>query len=190
MSRSISQLALLALPAVALAACERESAAPPQSNQAVSEIATRIPSAALVKPDGAAAGSVTVEETPNGVAVTIASTGLAPGAHGVHLHAVGKCDAPKFESAGAHWNPAGRQHGRDTPEGSHLGDLANIEIAADGKGESIFSIGAARLSDGTNAVADADGTSLVIHAKADDYKTDPSGNSGDRMACAVLAPAK
>ena len=188
---SIRQLGLFALPALALAACEGEPAATPETGEAASEIAPRlIPPAPLIKPDGTSAGSVTVEETPNGVGVTIAATGLAPGAHGVHLHAVGKCDAPKFESAGAHWNPAERQHGRDNPQGSHLGDLANIAIASDGSGESIFSIGAARLGDGPNAVADADGTSLVIHAKADDYKTDPSGNSGDRIACAVLTRAK
>ena len=118
--------------------------------------------------------------------MSIAAIGLPPGVHGVHLHAVGKCDGPKFKSAGPHWNPTSRKHGRDNPEGWHLGDLTSIEIGADGSGHSSFSIEAARLTDGPNALLDADGASLVIHANPDDYKTDPSGNSGDRIACGVI----
>ena len=186
MSRSVRRISLCAVPALILAACDQEPAAPLETDQATSEIATATAPAALIQADGTPAGSVTLKQDPNGVSVTIAAGGLPQGVHGVHLHAVGKCEGPKFESAGAHWNPTNRQHGRDNPEGAHLGDLANLSIGADGSGESIFSIGAARLSEGTNAIMDADGTSLVIHARPDDYKTDPSGNSGDRIACAVL----
>lgn len=189
MSRCLGQISLIAFPAMIIAACDREPAAPPATNQATSEISTTIAPAALIKADGTAAGSVTLNQDPNGVGVTIAATGLPPGVHGVHLHAVGACDAPTFESAGAHWNPTGRHHGRDNPQGSHLGDLANLNIGADGGGESIFAIGAARLSEGASAIMDADGASLVVHAKPDDYKTDPSGDSGDRIACAVVAAA-
>ena len=105
--------------------------------------------------------------------------------HGTHLHAVGKCDGPKFESAGSHWNPTGRKHGRDHLEGAHIGDIDNIAIAAGGSAKSIATVAVT-----ANALADADGTSLVIHAKPDDYKTDPSGNSGDRIACAVISPPR
>jgi Cu-Zn family superoxide dismutase len=91
---------------------------------------------------------------------------------------VGQCDGPDFKSAGPHWNPAGRQHGHDNPLGAHLGDLPNLSVGSDGRGTASFTV------DGD--MADADGTSLVIHADPDDNKTDPSGNSGARIACAVL----
>ena len=186
MSRSVRRILLLALPAFALAACNQEPAAPPGTNQAVSQPSeATIPAVNLITADGGAGGSVSLAESAGGVEVTIAATGLPPGTHGLHLHAVGLCDVPKFESAGAHWNPTGRQHGRDNPQGAHLGDLANVEIGADGSGNSVVAIEATQM-----AMADADGTSLVIHAKADDYKTDPSGDSGDRIACAVISPPK
>jgi Cu-Zn family superoxide dismutase len=177
---------LLALPALALVACNQEPTAPSDTNEAASTpVAATSPPVNLLKADGAPGGSVTLEDSASGVGVTIAAAGLSPGLHGIHLHAVGKCEGPKFESAGAHWNPTGRQHGRDNPAGAHLGDLDNIEIGADGGGNSALSIEATQM-----AIADADGTSLVIHAQADDYKTDPSGNSGDRIACAVISPPK
>lgn len=189
MFRRIGQISLSALTALILVACDREPAAPSVANQATSETSAKIAPAPLVKAEGVPAGSVTVKHDPNGVSLTIAAAGLPPGAHGVHLHAVGKCQGPKFESAGAHWNPARREHGRDNPQGAHLGDLANLEIAADGSGESIFAIGSASLTEGANAIVDSDGTALVIHAKRDDYRTDPSGDSGDRIACAVISAA-
>ena len=110
--------------------------------------------------------------------INVQAEGLAPGTHGIHLHAVGRCDGPDFKSAGGHWNPAGKQHGRNNPLGAHLGDLPNLNVDADGRGNASFAV--------NGDMADADGTSLVIHAGSDDYKTDPSGNSGDRIACAVL----
>ena len=140
---------------------------------------------ALIGPAGNSLGSVAVSEGANGVTLQIDAVGLPEGIHGVHLHAKGLCEGPKFESAGAHWNPAGKQHGRDNPLGFHLGDLANLEVLASGRGSTNVTVAGATLA-GANALSDADGTSLVIHAKADDYKTDPSGASGDRVACAVL----
>ena len=109
--------------------------------------------------------------------------GLAPGDHGLHLHAVGRCDGPAFATAGAHWNPASRQHGHLNPDGAHAGDLPNLTVSANGHGAINF------LATG-GSLADGDGTSLVVHAGPDDYRTDPSGNSGDRIACAVLAPPR
>ena len=188
MPRSARRISLAALPALILVACNSEPAAPPpEANQETSS-AVASPSApiALVKGDGSPAGTVILTETTDGIDVTIAATGLPAGVHGVHLHAVGRCEGPAFESAGDHWNPTSRKHGRDNPLGAHLGDLTNIEIGADGSGSSTFAVATARMTEGVNALMDADGASLVIHAQADDYKTDPSDNNGDRIACAML----
>lgn len=145
---------------------------------------------ALNGPDGRPVGTVTLSEDANGVTIKVDASAIPAGTHGVHLHEKGLCDGPDFKSAGAHWNPAAKSHGRDNPMGAHLGDLANFEIGAAGTATTMFLVGGVTMSGGGNALADADGTSLVVHATADDYKTDPSGNSGDRIACAVLAPPK
>jgi Cu-Zn family superoxide dismutase len=138
----------------------------------------------IMSADGKPMGTVTLSEDPAGMMINVAATGMPPGVHGLHLHEKGLCEGPKFESAGAHLNPQAKQHGRDNPMGAHLGDLPNLTVAADGSATASIPGGAATMA----SLADADGTSLVVHAKADDYKTDPSGNSGDRIACAVLAP--
>ena len=183
--RPLFQLSLVSL--VVLAACSREPQSAPVNQVAGGNTAEPVTPTEVELNDGTgkAVGVVTISENAKGVTLRLSVAGLPPGTHGVHLHEIGRCDMPDFKSAGAHWNPTNRKHGRDNPEGSHMGDLANIEIAADGGGSSIFSIAATRA-----ALADADGTSLVVHAKADDYKTDPSGNSGDRIACAVISPPK
>ncbi len=117
------------------------------------------------------------------VALDVKLSHIAVGKLGIHLHSVGRCDGPDFVSAGPHWNPAGHQHGKDNPMGSHAGDLRNIEVlvGAHSSGE-LFEIPGYKLSD----LMDSDGAAIVIHEKADDYKTDPSGNSGKRIACGVL----
>ena len=136
---------------------------------------------AILGPNGEARGFASFTSVGQRTTIKVDAERLPQGVHGIHLHAVGRCDGPKFESAGPHWNPASKQHGKDNPQGAHLGDLPNLTAGADGKASASFAI------DGD--MADADGTALVIHAKADDYKTDPSGNSGDRIACAVLTTA-
>ena len=146
--------------------------------------------AQLIDANGKAIGTVEMSEDSNGVTLKVTAAGLPAGTHGVHLHEKGMCEGPKFESAGAHWNPASKQHGRDNPMGAHLGDLANMEAADGAEASSTYLVAGVTMGGATNALADAEGTSLVVHAKADDYKTDPSGNSGDRIACAVLAPPK
>lgn len=131
-----------------------------------------------------------VVAVPAGLAVHIEAAGLAPGSYGVHLHAIGRCDGPGFTSAGPHWNPTGRMHGRDNPGGMHLGDLPNLSVAADGRGSLDFVVAGATLSGGgANDLLDADGAAVVVHAQADDYRTDPSGNSGARIACGILSPS-
>ena len=146
-----------------------------------------VEAANLVSNSGAVLGTVRVFSEPNGVTLRIDATGLPPGMHGVHVHSVARCDAPDFKSAGAHWNPTTRQHGHQNPNGFHSG---NLGVGADGRLVAGLLLPGARLTGsdyGTGPVMhDYDGVSLVIHAKADDEKTDPSGNSGDRIACAVL----
>ena len=139
------------------------------------------PSVPLVSSAGVSIGAMQAEPRAGGTYLRIAAEALTPGDHGLHLHAVGRCDGPSFESAGAHWNPAGRQHGHLNPAGAHAGDLPNLTASANGRGAINFLVTGGPL-------ADADGTSLVIHAQPDDYRTDPSGNSGGRIACAVIAP--
>lgn len=136
----------------------------------------------IVGPNGEARGVATFFSDGARTDVRVQAEGLPAGVHGIHLHAVGKCEGPAFQSAGGHWNPAGKQHGKDNPLGAHLGDLPNLTVGADGKGSASFSV--------AGHMADADGTALVVHAKPDDYRTDPSGNSGDRIACAVLTTAE
>jgi superoxide dismutase, Cu-Zn family len=138
----------------------------------------------LINAAGATVGTVRAWQTAGGVSFRIAATGLPHGIHGVHVHAVGRCDPPDFASAGPHWNPRGRKHGMNNPEGPHAGDLPNVEVAANGVlGATVVLPGASMAS-----LIDADGAALVLHASADDYKTDPSGNSGGRIACAVIRP--
>lgn len=132
---------------------------------------------------GAEAGTVTASTADGGMTITFDARNLAAGTYGVHVHTTGKCEGPKFESAGGHWNPTGKQHGRDNPNGAHYGDLPNLTVSAGGTGSTTFIIAGATIS----ALLDADGAAFVVHAKPDDYKTDPSGNSGDRIACGVFA---
>src|SRR3990170_3891692 len=181
---SIVSMASLA----ALAACDREPAvAPTGTNQGTAPLlASPTKPVPLITGDGSEAGTVILEETTNDVIVTVAVSSLPPGVHGLHIDATGMCDAPLFEAAGDHWNPTSRRHGKDNPQGAHMGDLLNIEIGANGTGSRRFLIPAAKLREGPTAIMDADGASLVIHADPDDYKTDPSGNSGSRMACAQV----
>ena len=138
----------------------------------------------LLNATGQSIGTVRAWQTAGGVSFRISASGLPHGLHGVHVHAVGRCDPPDFKSAGAHWNPVGRQHGMNNPAGPHAGDLPNVEVAANGVLTATLTLPNASMT----SLLDADGAALVVHASADDYKTDPSGNSGARIACAVIQP--
>ncbi len=144
----------------------------------------------LVGASGQTIGSVRAWQTAGGVTFRVDATGLPHGVHGIHVHAVGRCDAPDFASAGSHWNPAGRKHGTNNPAGPHAGDLPNVEVAANGVLGTTVTLPNASLTGpaGAGTLLDADGAALVIHASPDDMMTDPSGNSGARIACAVIQP--
>jgi Cu-Zn family superoxide dismutase len=145
--------------------------------------------APIKAPDGRILARAGVRAAGHSLRVRIDAAGLAPGTYGVHLHAVGRCDPPAFASAGPHWNPTARHHGRDNPMGMHMGDLPNFVVGTGGRGGFEYAIADATFAGpGADALLDSDGAAVVIHAQADDYRTDPSGNSGARIACGVLVP--
>ena len=143
----------------------------------------------LLGPNGELRGTAMLSQRPEGSVVRARVEGLAPGTYAIHLHAVGKCEGPKFTTAGPHFNPTMKMHGRDNPMGPHLGDLPNVVVGLGGIGTVDFTVPMLTLVGGLAPLLDADGAAVVIHAGPDDYKTDPSGASGDRIACGVL-PAR
>jgi Cu-Zn family superoxide dismutase len=142
--------------------------------------------AELKNTSGQPVGTARFTQAGNVVRILVEGTGLPPGPHGVHVHAVGKCDPPDFNSAGPHFNPTGKQHGALNPQGSHSGDLPNLTVAPDGNGRMETTTEQLSLGSGATSVWDADGSALIIHANGDDFRTDPTGNSGARIACGVL----
>ena len=145
---------------------------------------TRVGQASLSFANGLPAGTAQLVRDGSGLRILVATTGMTPGPRGVHLHTTGKCEAPGFTSAGGHLNPGGRKHGTQAPGGPHLGDLPNISIGQSGSGTLTEMIPGGETA--MAAIFDGDGTAVIIHAGADDYVTDPSGNSGERVACGVL----
>lgn len=131
-------------------------------------------------------GTVDLVQTPHGVLLKLSLKGIPAGEHAFHVHAVGKCEPP-FTSAGGHFNPGSKKHGMEAAEGAHAGDMPNLHVPASGELAVEVANPAISLVKGQpNSVFDADGSAIVIHAKADDYKSDPAGNAGDRIACGVI----
>lgn len=141
--------------------------------------------ATLRTADGAEVGRATATEVAGGLRFTIDARGMAQGTHGAHVHTVGRCDPPDFASAGGHWNPMNAKHGSMNPQGPHEGDLPNLIVDTAGRGTIGVTIPGATMA----GLLDADGAAIVVHANQDDLKTDPSGNSGARIACGVFAPS-
>ena len=135
---------------------------------------------------GQSIGTATLTADPGGVKITLAVKGLAAGDHAIHIHETAKCDGPDFKSAGGHFNPDHKKHGKDNPDGAHAGDMPNF--TADAKGGSTASVVApgVTMDDGPHSVFTGGGTALVIHEKADDMKTDPAGAAGNRIACGLI----
>lgn len=136
---------------------------------------------------GVRLGTLTLSRGVAGVRIDGALTGVPPGTHGIHFHQVGRCDGPDFASAGPHFNPTNAQHGIENPRGPHAGDLPNV--SANSAGQMIVDLATGRVTlstTGPTALFDADGTAIIIHANPDDQRTDPAGNSGERIACGVI----
>ena len=172
-SRTLASVAL-----VALAGCSTVADLPTE----------RIGSATIMRADGVPAGTAQLLASGDQVTLAAVLTGIPAGVHGIHLHTAGSCTRPDFSSAGAHLNPLARKHGATNPDGKHAGDLPNITIQPGGTGSLTADL------EGTRAqirdwLFDTDGTAILVHADPDDYRTDPSGNSGSRIACGVLRAA-
>jgi superoxide dismutase, Cu-Zn family len=146
--------------------------------------------AELKDKDGKSIGTANLREQAGGVVIQLQVKGLSPGLHAIHVHAVGKCEAPAFASAGGHFNPAEKKHGLKNPDGPHAGDLPDLYVTKNGSGRYEALTDAITLKSGSSAIFDADGSAIVIHASADDNTSDPAGNSGDRIACGVITAGK
>jgi superoxide dismutase, Cu-Zn family len=132
-------------------------------------------------------GAAELSYDKDGLRIDVRVANLPPGTHGTHVHEVGKCEGPKFLSAGGHLNPEGKQHGMDNPQGFHAGDLPNLEVGRDGRAHAVLYASRLRLDgNGPNSVFRPGGTSLVIHKHDDDYASDPTGASSDAIACGVI----
>lgn len=141
----------------------------------------------IINEKGAKIGTATFTQLAKGVQIDVSASGLKPGLHGIHIHETGKCEIPDFKSAGAHFNPTAKQHGYDNPQGEHAGDLSNLVAGADGKAQAQFVLTTVTLKKGVpNSLLKSGGTALIIHEDPDDMHTDPSGNSANRIGCAIV----
>ncbi len=142
-------------------------------------------SAELINASGASVGKATLQQAPSGVLIRIEVWNLPPGAHGIHLHAVGKC-SPDFKAAGGHINPHQRPHGLLNPDGPDRGDLPNLFVGAGATGKTEFFTTRVSLTTGTAPLLDEDGSAFIIHENADDHMTQPIGGAAGRIACGVI----
>jgi superoxide dismutase, Cu-Zn family len=203
--RSRIRVPAMAVAAAALllgAGCERRADVPPAQPMEGPPEQPVLPPEAGVAPgapeggyvvefigrQGQSMGGARLEPAPEGVLISVRITGLTPNQeHAIHIHGTGRCEPPDFQSAGPHFNPQGRQHGLENPQGPHAGDLPNLRADAQGAVDTAFVAAMVTLTMGTDqSLLREGGTSLVVHAGPDDHVTDPAGNSGDRIACGPI----
>jgi superoxide dismutase, Cu-Zn family len=177
-----SALLMSVLAGAALADDAKAKKPPPEKPAATKPVTVKLSDA-----KGKSLGTATLSADPGGVKITLAVKGLIAGDHAIHVHEAAKCDAPDFKSAGGHFNPEHKKHGHDNPDGAHAGDMPNFTVDAKGGSTATVIAPGVTLDDGPHSVFTGGGTALVIHAKADDLKTDPAGAAGDRIACGVIA---
>ncbi len=149
--------------------------------------------AVLINSEGKDIGYVLIQTEKAGVRLSFHLTSIPPGLHGFHIHETGKCEPPEFTSAGGHYNPLGKKHGKDNPKGEHVGDLPNLDVGPEGKLTHYvlwLSKPDIKLTDDPDGLLKKEGTAFVIHAKPDDYVSDPAGDAGPRIACGVIKPGK
>ena len=135
---------------------------------------------------GDSIGTARLTAAPSGVSIALAVKGLSPGEHAIHVHRTPACEGPAFTSAGGHFNPERKQHGLENPQGPHAGDMRNFTVGPSGESNATVMAPGITLDTGAHSVFADGGTALVIHEAADDLKTDPTGNAGGRVACAVI----
>ena len=174
---------MILLGATALSAC---STIDNLADDVAEELATQqVGTASLSFANDQPAGSARLLSSGDQLSMAVTVTGVEPGPHGFHLHTTGSCRAPDFTSAGGHLNPYDRNHGRLSPGGPHLGDMPNLQVGASGSANATFDV-SETPERALEEIFDADGTAVVVHAGADDYRTDPAGDAGSRIACGVL----
>ncbi|MGP1283592.1 MAG: superoxide dismutase family protein [Parasphingopyxis sp.] len=181
--RSIFLVPASGLP-FALIACAPVADAPVSPPPQAAEVAEAV----LRDASGAPRGEAMLTQLDQGIRLVLRVENMEPGVRAAHVHMTGRCDAPDFTSAGGHWNPFGREHGRDNPAGQHMGDMPNLIVGQNGTGLLEVTITGGRIEGGDAALLDEDGAAVMIHAGPDDYRSDPTGNAGPRIACGVIEP--
>jgi Cu-Zn family superoxide dismutase len=164
-----------------VAALPLTAAADPKAPAAPKPVVVKISDA-----KGKSVGTATLTASDKGVSIALDLHDMAPGDHAIHVHQTAKCDGPDFKSAGGHFNPDNKHHGMNNPDGPHAGDMPNFTVDAKGKAKTTVVASNVTLGDDAHSVFTGGGTALVIHAKADDMKSDPAGNAGDRVACGTI----